>query len=84
MPVASSQPTAGSDAIALFRAPAPGQVLFDRFELHSQIGRGGMGSVWLVRHLLFDELYALKLIIPAASFDDNARRRFRNEARAMA
>ncbi|HMB08183.1 MAG TPA: hypothetical protein VKP69_31190, partial [Isosphaeraceae bacterium] len=29
----------------------PGQTLFGRYLVDSQLGEGGMGTVWLVRHL---------------------------------
>ena len=41
----------------------PGQVLFGRYLVDSQLGEGGMGTVWLVRHLGLGVSRALKLIV---------------------
>ncbi len=41
----------------------PGQVLFGRYLVDSQLGEGGMGTVWLVRHLGLGVPRALKLIV---------------------
>ena len=62
----------------------PGQTLFGRYHVERQLGEGGMGTVWLVRHLELDSLRALKLIIPGIAFNPEARARFRREARLMA
>src|SRR3954453_22842371 len=72
------------DAIRAQEPPRPGQVFFDRYLVERQIGEGGMGTVWLVRHLELDAPRALKLIISGMTFDPHMRARFRREARAMA
>ncbi len=64
--------------------PHAGQVLFDRYLVERLLGRGGMGSVWLVRHTDLDERRALKLIIPEHDFDPQILARFRQEAKTMA
>ena len=61
-----------------------GQVLFDKYVVERPLGRGGMGSVWLVRHREIDVQRALKLIVPAFAIDPEIRSRFRREARVMA
>jgi serine/threonine protein kinase len=62
----------------------PGQTHFGRYLVERQLGEGGMGSVWLVRHLELDTERALKLIISGIAFDPKARARFKREARLMA
>jgi serine/threonine protein kinase len=62
----------------------PGQVVFGRYLVKKELGRGGMGTVWLVRHVTLDTDRALKLIVANIAFDPQARGRFRREAQAMA
>jgi serine/threonine protein kinase/formylglycine-generating enzyme required for sulfatase activity len=64
--------------------PVPGRILFDKYSVVRQLGEGGMGEVWLVRHLDLDVERALKLIISAVAFNVEHRARFRREARVMA
>jgi serine/threonine protein kinase/formylglycine-generating enzyme required for sulfatase activity len=61
----------------------PGHVLFERYLVERQLGEGGMGTVWLVRHLEFDSERALKLIVSGIANDHQARARFKREARIM-
>jgi serine/threonine protein kinase len=62
---------------------APGQVLFGKFQVVKMLGQGGMGSVWLVRHVTLDFERALKVILPAYAADPVFRARLFREARAM-
>jgi serine/threonine-protein kinase len=59
-------------------------VVFGRYLVIKLLGRGGMGSVWLVKHLSLDVHRALKLIVASSAFDPQARARFQREARLMA
>lgn len=63
--------------------PCPGEVLFGRYLVVEQLGKGGMGTVWLVRHLEFDSERALKLIVSGIDMDAQTRARFKREARIM-
>ena len=62
----------------------PGQVVYNRYQVERPLGRGGMGRVWLVRHLTLDAERALKLIAADIASDPQSRRRFEREARVMA
>lgn len=57
----------------------------ERYELVSVVGEGGMGSVWAARHLITQQLLALKLFHSVADVGrTDARRRFLREARTSA
>ncbi|MBI4706208.1 MAG: serine/threonine protein kinase [Deltaproteobacteria bacterium] len=59
-----------------------GTVVNARYRVEYLIGRGGMGSVYAVRHVNTDEKLALKLLHPALAENEQAVKRFRTEARA--
>ena len=40
----------------------PGVVLLNKYRVLEEIGRGGMGAVWLVEHMDLGEKRALKVI----------------------
>jgi serine/threonine protein kinase len=63
---------------------AEGTLVADRFRLLRPLGSGGMGSVWLARHVGLDVLCALKLIRPEAAASADIRSRFEREAKAAA
>lgn len=60
-----------------------GTRLSDRYQIVSELGRGGMGVVYLARDPLLDRDVAVKMI-PPGFLDDAATERFRREARAVA
>ena len=59
---------------------APGSILADRYEIIRRLGAGGMGTVYLARHLLMDRLCALKVLPPGQHRDPEALKRFTREA----
>ncbi|MEO6420244.1 MAG: serine/threonine-protein kinase [Polyangiaceae bacterium] len=61
-----------------------GRIVAGRYRIDSRIGEGGMGSVYLVRHVNTDESLALKVLHAHVLRDANAVERFRREARAPA
>jgi serine/threonine-protein kinase len=63
---------------------APGTVLGSRYRLLSVLGRGGMGTVYLVEHMGTGDRLALKLLHDNAARDYESLERFKREARAPA
>jgi serine/threonine protein kinase len=55
---------------------------FDRYEIRSRLGAGGMGEVYLAKDLRLGRLVALKLLLPQFSASREHTRRFEQEARA--
>ena len=58
--------------------------LAGRFSLEGQLGRGGMGIVFLARDVMLERRVAIKLLAPALAARDDMRRRFLREARLAA
>ncbi len=70
-----------------FRAgvdPLVGVVVDGRYEVVAHIGAGGMGTVYKVRHVSIDRLFALKSLRPEHADDRELIERFEREARAAA
>jgi len=60
----------------------PGQVLGDRYRIHSQLGRGGMGEVWRAFDLKLRVEVALKALRGDLVSDGKRRESLRREVRA--
>jgi eukaryotic-like serine/threonine-protein kinase len=58
--------------------------LAGRFSLEREIGRGGMGIVYLARDVLLERPVAIKLLAPTLGAREAMRRRFLREARTAA
>ncbi|MGH7617055.1 MAG: serine/threonine-protein kinase, partial [Gemmatimonadaceae bacterium] len=58
--------------------------LAGRYSLERELGRGGMGVVYLAREVRLDRLVAIKLLPPDLAADDTLRARFLREARTAA
>jgi len=61
---------------------APGQVLGDRYQIKSQLGRGGMGEVWRAFDLKLRVEVALKAMLPDLFKNEKRRDHLRREVRA--
>ena len=60
------------------------RVVAGRYSLVREIGRGGMGIVFLARDVALDRLVAIKLLPPELARDTTFRERFLQEARMAA
>ena len=68
-----------SDELVSFAAALNGQ-----YEIEREIGRGGMGVVYLARDLRLDRMVAIKTLPPSLQNDPTVRERFLREARTAA
>jgi eukaryotic-like serine/threonine-protein kinase len=59
-----------------------GTVLADRYEILSEVGRGGMSIVYEARHLLMDKVRAIKMLLSQLMYDQTSKKRFQREAEA--
>jgi serine/threonine protein kinase/TPR repeat protein len=83
----AAAPGAGVDDMAALEQVLAGETLPDRigvYEVRGEIARGGMGVVLRAYHPELDLEVALKVLLPEAEEDPEARTRFRREARAAA
>ena len=55
-----------------------------RYSLERELGRGGMGVVYLAREVRLDRSVAIKLLPPSKTVDPSLRERFLKEARTAA
>jgi serine/threonine protein kinase len=64
--------------------PLAGRLLNGKYRFVSELGRGGMGTVWRARNIHVDREVALKLILPEVPKHPELVARFQNEARVAA
>src|SRR6185369_6194213 len=62
--------------------PLIDQTLAGKYLIEKLIKRGGMGSVYLGKHILMDKTVAIKVLRPSLAMDDDVVRRFSREAKA--
>src|SRR5262249_49366094 len=66
------------------KALATGRVIASRYRLERSLARGGMGSVWVARHIPLDTQVAIKFMDVSYAASPEARTRFEREAKASA
>jgi serine/threonine-protein kinase len=74
-------PTAPGDAIP---DPLVGTVVADRYHVERKLGEGGMGAVYLARHIVLEKQVALKILHGEFSHRPDLVERFLHEAKAAA
>jgi serine/threonine protein kinase len=62
--------------------PLLGQALAGKYLIEKLIKRGGMGSVYLGKHVLMDKRVAIKVLRPSLALDNDIVARFSREAKA--
>jgi eukaryotic-like serine/threonine-protein kinase len=62
----------------------PGSIIQGRYEIQRRLGSGGMGAVYLARHVTLKREVAIKFIHPELCSSDEVLRRFDTEAKAAA
>jgi TPR repeat protein len=74
--------TCSTDGAVLIeiREWAPGTMVRGKYRILAKIGRGGMGIVYKATHIVFEEVWALKVMAAHLAADPKFVRRFRREA----
>ncbi|HEX8202840.1 MAG TPA: protein kinase, partial [Isosphaeraceae bacterium] len=80
IPTTQVHPGAGPPALVAI----PGAPKVDGYEIHDELGRGGMGIVYKARHVALNRLVALKMALPGVTVAPEAQERIRLEAEAVA
>ncbi len=62
----------------------PGTTVAGAYRLERALARGGMGAVWIARHVRLDVDVAIKFMAPELAASAEARARFEREAKACA
>ena len=57
-----------------------GQIIENRYEILSLVGKGGVGAVYKARHLLLDKIVAIKFLASHLVGEKRVLERFQNEA----
>ena len=63
---------------------AVGDVISERYRIEALLGEGAMGAVYRVEHVHMRKRYALKVLLPEVSQNEEIRARFEREALAAA
>ena len=73
-------PTPGPQRPVINHSNMAGQVLDGRYAIVKKVGEGGMSFVYLAHDVSTNERYAIKILSPALSKDENSMARLRREA----
>ncbi|MDR3612083.1 MAG: serine/threonine-protein kinase [Candidatus Obscuribacterales bacterium] len=82
MPQLPSEPEDKTVPSARGDSEGVGQVIAGKYQILSQLGKGGMGAVYKVRQIFLDEIFALKLLALSNIMSGVQLRRFQQEAKA--
>jgi eukaryotic-like serine/threonine-protein kinase len=63
--------------------PSPGEFIDQSYQVVRPIGVGASATIFLVRHALTDDLYALKILKKVLFSDERAKKRFEREATTL-
>ncbi len=62
----------------------PGAIVAGKYRIEKPLARGGVGTVWIARHVQLQHLVAVKFLDPKVASSPQVRTRFEREARAAA
>ena len=77
--MASYPPSANDNPLEL----APGLILKSRYKIHQELGRGGIGVVYLARDETFDRPVVVKLLLAESARNQWLENKFRHEREAL-
>jgi tRNA A-37 threonylcarbamoyl transferase component Bud32 len=85
LPAGAPRPDAVREAVAGATPDVPPELAnHPKFRIARQLGRGGMGVIYLAEHRVLQKRFALKVINPSVLDNPGALARFQTEARAVA
>ena len=70
--------------LCILKPDAPPEIVGETLEIHEEIGRGGMGTVYRGRHRKLDRTVAIKFLPSQLAAQPEFMQRFEREARALA
>lgn len=83
-PTGGKQPTIGEGDPSIPDAPSPNPLAGTKYKAVAQIGRGGMGEVFLADHIEVGKRFVVKLLLEEMASDPRLVDRMRVEAQSLA